>query len=316
MNPLYHNFGETRFPSSEKKQLWESTSANFSKEFHQYVHGMLHSPSTLTTVPTKREVLPSLTKTLLAPTPSNTVETSEPPSTEKPPSKQFSCFWEGCFESFATRTGLATHCGRHLKIARNTNDFVCRWNNCNLSLSDASQLAKHLSSQDHIGQMPYMSKSSSEKKNKSFVCTIENCGKTFASSSNLKKHEVTHNRKRKRFYCTGPGCFKSYSTKTDLKIHLKVHKGEYPHKCSFPGCTKAFIRLSELYAHERVHDNILPHECNICEKRFREKSRLEKHYKNNHMGNELNFKTFPELPAPKVEPTIQQEPYNFQNYFN
>ena len=62
-----------------------------------------------------------------------------------------------------------------------------------------------------------------------------------------------------------------------MNIHLKVHKGEYPHKCTHPNCVKAFVRLSELYAHERTHDNILPHVCSECGKRFREKSRLKKH---------------------------------------
>lgn len=221
---------------------------------------------------------------------------------------KFYCKWNDCMESFSTRTGLATHCSTHLSQLvsqselspldqnqtnhprkRLRSSLPCRWDGCNENFCTLKELAKHLSSENHVGQTPFIPKeelesdaqlheiTSKNKRKKKFYCSFPGCGKCFTDSSNRKKHERTHDVNRERFYCSHPGCHKSYSTKTDLNIHFKVHKGEYPHKCTHANCGKAFVRLSELYAHERTHDNILPHSCNVCGKRFREKSRLKKH---------------------------------------
>jgi len=221
----------------------------------------------------------------------------------------FKCCWENCPLSFSTRTGLATHVSTHLEdyIAPFWSHFdptdeiapkkskslmVCRWNGCMQYFYNLRQLAKHLAQDSHVGQTPFLPKKecknetlSRKRKSKRYLCSVEGCDKSFSDSSNRKKHERTHDKNRERFFCTE--CSKSYSTKTDLNIHLKVHKGEYPHKCTHPNCSKAFVRLSELYAHERTHDNILPHICQECGKRFREKSRLKKHEEMHQMSKFL-----------------------------
>jgi len=222
----------------------------------------------------------------------------------------FTCQWDQCSQQFSTRTGLATHCSTHLEhflkdaCARKKQKIAvrCLWRDCAdaaVEFDNFRQLAKHLSCDSHIGQMPFLPKivgvtvnpevlpedpeeetklsHKKAKKEKQYMCSHPFCGKVFNDSSNRKKHEKTHDANRERFFCPEEGCTKSYSTRTDLNIHLKVHKGEYPHKCTHPQCTKAFVRLSELYAHERTHDNILPHICVDCGRRFREKARLKKH---------------------------------------
>lgn len=217
----------------------------------------------------------------------------------------FRCKWDNCEEIFTTRTGLATHTSTHLEhhlaqaCAKKKQKAVrCLWRNCtesNVDFVNFKHLAKHLSYESHVGQMPFLPKIEGVtvnqdegeftdnksylkgKKVKRYPCSFPTCGKIFNDSSNRKKHEKTHDANRERFHCPESGCNKSYSTRTDLNIHLKVHRGEYPHKCTHSHCSKAFVRLSELYAHERTHDNILPHVCPECGKRFREKARLRKH---------------------------------------
>jgi len=207
------------------------------------------------------------------------------------------CKWGSCSGVFSTKTGLATHMASHLELFPQTNkakkaklEIRCLWRDCpecNTDFVDTKLLARHLATDTHVGQMPFVPKAEGQeeddlshaksKKAKRFSCGFTGCNKIFNDSSNRKKHEKTHDANRERFHCPEEGCTKSYSTRTDLNIHLKIHRGEFTHKCTHPTCTKAFVRLSELYAHERTHDNILPHACEDCGRRFREKSRLKKH---------------------------------------
>lgn len=206
----------------------------------------------------------------------------------------FPCLWQGCNLVLSTRTGLATHASDHIKIHFKSDSIkkqklqvVCRWNNCNMWFENIILLAKHLASENHIGQTPYIPKdasianSSSDdsdlKHKKRFPC--KSCNKTFSSSSNLRVHEKLHDPNRQRHACTISPCKKSYSTEADLKIHMRSHRGEFTYKCSYPSCSEMFVRASQLYAHERVHDNIAVLKCGLCGKRFRMKNELGIHEK-------------------------------------
>ncbi len=195
----------------------------------------------------------------------------------------YACKWGSCCSSFSTRTGLATHIAAHLDYFLQSStcpkkqklELRCHWRGCTESASnfgDVKLLARHLSSENHVGQMPFVPKingitinkdykeelpHTKSKKVKRFPCSFPGCGKVFNDSSNRKKHEKTHDANRERYHCPENGCNKSYSTRTDLNIHLKVHKGEFSHKCSYPACTKAFVRVSELYAHEVSESQLL-----------------------------------------------------------
>lgn len=266
--------------------LENTNSVNLSRVFHQYVKTLPDYSTHSST-----EGIPATLSS--GPPNSNEPSFNYHSAQENQSSKPFICQWRNCYEAFTTRTGLATHIATHLDVygLRDSNEELgCHWGDCNEKFKELKQLAKHLSQPDHIGQIPFLPKQKKsigqvKTQKKRFQCTVEGCNKTFSNASNRKKHEATHDSNRKRYYCTGEGCFKSYSTKTDLKLHLKIHTNEFPHKCSFPKCTKAFVRLSELYAHERSHDNILPHECSICKKRFRERTRLQKHFNLEHANS-------------------------------
>jgi len=232
-----------------------------------------------------------------------------PPPTEAPVSKQFTCRWYDCSDSFATRSGLATHCSAahlltHLGAAspkRQRVSICCRWNGCNEEFSTLKQLTKHLALSDHIGQTPYLSKQQEMEaieeedalqQRRKYPCSFPGCGKRFTDSSNRKKHERTHDANRPRYQCTETGCTKSYTTRADLNVHLRVHRKDRANVCTYPNCGKAFVRTSELYAHERTHDNMLPHNCDKCGRSFREKSRLTKHQKVSH--SEANWAESPQ----------------------
>jgi len=192
--------------------------------------------------------------------------------------KRYFCQWKDCRESYTTQTGLATHCSIHvMTLSRKKQECSCCWRDCNKVFPTIRDLVKHLSHPSHIGQTPFLPRVGITKSKKAFSCSFVDCKQSFTDASNRKKHEATHNANRERFYCTESKCIKSYSTKTDLRIHMKVHIGDFPHKCSHTDCRRAFVRRSELYAHERTHDNMLPHLCALCGKGFKDKTKWALH---------------------------------------
>jgi hypothetical protein len=154
-------------------------------------------------------------------------------------SKYYSCKWDNCMESFSTRTGLATHCSTHLSQLVSLSDQLpssnpmhnhpsqhnnnggnsntsngkkrvraalpCRWDGCQECFYSLKELAKHLSTESHVGQTPFIPKEELEtdaqlneianknKRRKKFYCSIPGCGKCFTDSSNRKAIHIECN---------------------------------------------------------------------------------------------------------------------------
>jgi len=103
----------------------------------------------------------------------------------------YACKWGSCYSSFSTRTGLATHIAAHLEHffqnpaspKKQKLDICCHWRECAESASnfgDVKQLARHLASESHVGQMPFVPKINGVTINKDY------------------KDDLSHTQKRKK----------------------------------------------------------------------------------------------------------------------
>uniref|UniRef100_A0A182QB34 C2H2-type domain-containing protein n=1 Tax=Anopheles farauti TaxID=69004 RepID=A0A182QB34_9DIPT len=79
---------------------------------------------------------------------------------------------------------------------------------------------------------------------------------------------------QKRFRCDS--CDRSYSLLSTLRRHQSIHAVDKTFECKY--CGKVFNKSSSLAMHEkRNHDADSPFSCDVCDKRFKETSRLIDH---------------------------------------
>uniref|UniRef100_A0A182NN36 C2H2-type domain-containing protein n=1 Tax=Anopheles dirus TaxID=7168 RepID=A0A182NN36_9DIPT len=79
---------------------------------------------------------------------------------------------------------------------------------------------------------------------------------------------------QKRFQCDS--CDRSYSLVSTLRRHQNIHAVDKTFECKY--CGKVFNKPSSLAMHEkRNHDADSPFSCDVCDKRFKETSRLIDH---------------------------------------
>ena len=77
-------------------------------------------------------------------------------------------------------------------------------------------------------------------------------------------------------------CDKTYSGKSGLYQHYQNHLGNYNYWCS--ECARGFAVKSHYEDHTAKHEGrTFP--CYLCEKRFKAKSSLQTHYKEQHGQN-------------------------------
>ena len=104
--------------------------------------------------------------------------------------------------------------------------------------------------------------------------------------------------------------------------HVPLHLREKPHECEF--CQKRFSEKSKLQKHiEAVHSKEKHHEWEFCQGRFSHKYSLQKHMMAIHLKEKLhecvtemsNTTFFGPIPVPILSPlTIQyQNQYQFSN---
>ena len=82
-----------------------------------------------------------------------------------------------------------------------------------------------------------------------------------------------------KYHC--PRCDKIYSGKSGLQMHYQKHLGNYNYWCG--ECARGFAVKCHYEAHVAKHEGrTFP--CDLCEKRFKVKSSLQVHYREQHIS--------------------------------
>ena len=125
-------------------------------------------------------------------------------------------------------------------------------------------------------------------------CNLTVKGKSFLEThirrTHLKKQVINH---QKVFQCNFPDCDKKFQQRYNMVIHKRLHTN----KSSFPcdKCNRVFIKEALLAKHQNssaCHGNLVS--CSLCEKLFRSKEIMEKHYDLKHVQKEKK------VPEPKI----------------
>jgi len=109
------------------------------------------------------------------------------------------------------------------------------------------------------------------------------CGKRVSSQKRLTSHENSH--KIRALSCTL--CDKIYVSRVGLNSHIRrVHNGERPFSCS--QCQKKFRDKTEMNRHMVTHTREQAYECKHCDKKFGIKTSRDRHTNKLHVSEERN----------------------------
>jgi len=157
-----------------------------------------------------------------------------------------------CEKSFMAQRTLNLHIRTHNPLTTLTCSF------CTKNFMQKSNLQRHLLI--HFGIQKY-------------TCT--KCEKSFTQKAGLERHMASHNG-IKNFSCLE--CGKQFTRRPTLLNHLLTrHLKEKPYHCE--ECDAYFTSAANFRTHKRrVHLNEpLKHECEVCQKKFFQKSELNRH---------------------------------------
>ena len=137
---------------------------------------------------------------------------------------------------------------------RTKKPFKCK--ECSSEFRSNSHLVLHV--RTHTGERPY-------------ICCI--CKASFSQSSHLKVHMRTHSEDRPHVCDV---CGKAYKSMHSLKVHQVGHSKDHTYlPCS--QCDKKFPDKHQLKSHLKVHSEEKPYSCDVCQKKFRDLSYVNKH---------------------------------------
>ncbi|XP_012547855.1 zinc finger protein pita isoform X2 [Bombyx mori] len=105
--------------------------------------------------------------------------------------------------------------------------------------------------------------------------TCNECNAKFFNKYDLSVHQLRHSNEMS-FECIA--CDKKFKRQILLKRHEKLVHPDLPQQ-SCPSCPASFLSIEELETHQRkhAHAQARPFLCTICDKRFPEKSTLQRH---------------------------------------
>ena len=81
------------------------------------------------------------------------------------------------------------------------------------------------------------------------ACSLPNCGKVYTQRLILRRHLTLHHLGFRRFKCNF--CGRMFSQGRYLFEHLNIHTNSHPVKCDIPGCDKRFKQKSRLFYHKK-----------------------------------------------------------------
>ena len=106
--------------------------------------------------------------------------------------------------------------------------------------------------------------------------SCRHCSDCFRWLDQLKAHLLKSHNEGTWFTCDI--CQQQFITRDNLKLHsLRRHEGVKPYVCS--ECLKRFCTSYELRSHRLVHSDFRQFCCFLCNKYFKHKGTVKKHFK-------------------------------------
>jgi uncharacterized Zn-finger protein len=174
------------------------------------------------------------------------------------------CLWEGCGQSFKSKTILRIHLKKH------TQEKSVACPTCGTMFYDKQKFRDHVLRQ--------FDKESDAVDDSMLKCP--ECDRVFLSKRLLDEHASRHN---KIVYCDL--CSFKANCDTAIERHKKyVHSNERPFKCPF--CSHGFKSRYDLRKHLFVHDEEERFKCDFCNFSCRTSDSLGNHTRKHHQEQE------------------------------
>lgn len=133
----------------------------------------------------------------------------------------------------------------------------------------------------------------------------DECDQEFKKKRSLSAHMRAHKRERgeesnlnygdnncREFPCTE--CDQVFDRKRSLSSHIRVHNRENGRKYNCESCFESFVNYSLLKKHIRTHnDSGQVFECDICQGKYKFRSRLIQHMDTHHRDDKMVERSFP-----------------------
>ena len=130
-----------------------------------------------------------------------------------------------------------------------------------------------------------------------FPCNVDSCKMSYNSKVALKRHQKKHGKKRppKPKYPCPFGCAKSFISECNVNNHIKNCHSDQTMRCDIAGCPYKTSLEPNMRAHRLTHSTERNFPCPEygCEKSFKARKDMEKHYKRVHQMIIINSRFAP-----------------------
>ena len=151
-------------------------------------------------------------------------------------------------------SSIRYHMRRHMQVDMNKSYNLCEI--CGKSFIELNELKLHV--RRHSGDKPH-------------VCNFENCSKAFLTRSLLKIHQNSVHFDIRPYQCKE--CSKEFRRRGAMNVHIaNQHRQK-----NCPKCGEIFAQKINLITHIKSHEDPSVLWCNLCERKFRCKTTLQKH---------------------------------------
>lgn len=201
----------------------------------------------------------------------------------------FKCNIEGCSKTFRNVDRIKEHTNRHYGIK----PYVCP--HCNKRFCSPSNLSAHVNfhtlekkwccnfcpkvvyTAAALRQHIQKDHENNPEATRSIPCRF--CDKRLSSYTARKNHEMKHTGE-KPYVCEI--CSRAFIQPSALKAHMRTHEvGDTKKKINCLHCHRSFTTAVGLRRHVLKHAGEKPYECGDCGVKFRYKSNLRRHHRQN-----------------------------------